>query len=1126
MAKAAFGQTELVVNGGFESNTTAPWQISGTVSNVLFSQGAHAGSHCLRLGAGNGVSQSVYQTITFPTNLIDAAFGFYYNITSTDPTGTADSWLRVYVTDTNATPNTLAYIGQASNLATTGGYTHATTNLVTYSGQTSFSSYAGRSVRIYYIVDADYFFGVFTQFYLDDVSMVIGTTADLAVNNNFTNRTPITVSGSTMTAKTTYATLETNELSHAGNTGGHSVWWSWTSPGAGIASINDTSSDFHTVLAVYTGDSLTNLTRVASSLGTTNANGGTTTKVSFKAYPGVRYAIALDGYNSASGNAAINFSFAPDTTLPKVAITSPAVGATVTNASVTVKGSASDNLAVAAVEYRLENADGTNDYAFATGTNTWSGIVTNLMPGANTVRAMALDTSSNLSTSVTRTFNFAVPTPLSLTVAPGGTVTGATNGQRLNVNYLYHLTAHPKPGFAFTGWTGDIVTNSATLAFRMITNLSLTANFVDVARPVVTFVHPSAGFRVSNAVYTASGTAKDNLSLASVWYQLNGLPWTLGTTTNDWANWAATNLVLQVGTNLLSAYAVDTTGNCSLTNRVKFIYVLSAPLTLGTNGRGSILPAYAGRLLQISNTYALTAIPAVGFKFVNWTGSQPTNSPTVRFVMASNLTFIANFADNARPNLNITAPVLNQRWSNAVFTAKGKATDNVGVAGVYYRLNGAEWLPAGSTNGYTNWIADALLLQPGTNFFSAYAVDAAGNSSRTNSAQFLYILSAPLTVTVDGSGSLTPNLGGRLLQISNNYSMTAVPAQGFAFDFWSSEGITNGHSPIRFTMYSNLTIYAHFKDVKSPLNVISFPAVNQRWSNSVITVAGKASDNVGVAGVWYQLNGGGWNSAQSTNQFTNWNTLSLSLTEGTNLAQTFALDAAGNSSLTNSVKFRYVVPPSSDWAPNSIAGRRVQVAPATGSPATVAFSVNTFSQTDTNSADDSGIGNYQYSKASTNTAQLQIQFTQPPSMTNDHATILLVFTNSLGGTFTNQDTGNIGAFGLTTASALLPSAWSGHKITARSATSGGAVVSLSRATFSITATGSSSPQTGTYTVTAASPSSAMLVASYTNSASLGLTSYLQLTFTAQSAGNYEFHTFDSHGVAVGSDTDAGSFTWQ
>jgi formylglycine-generating enzyme required for sulfatase activity len=110
-------------------------------------------------------------------------------------------------------------------------------------------------------------------------------------------------------------------------------------------------------------------------------------------------------------------------------------------------------------------------------------------------------------------------------------------------------------------------------------------------------------------------------------------------------------------------------------------------------------------------------------------------------------------------------------------------------------------------------------------------------------------------------------------------------------------------------MASNLTITANFKDVTKPTNAITFPAANQTWSNSVITVTGKASDNVGVAAVWYQINNGGWAAAGTTNSFTNWSIPNLVVIAGTNLLQAYAEDAAGNVSVTNAVKFRCILPP-------------------------------------------------------------------------------------------------------------------------------------------------------------------------------------------------------------------------
>src|SRR5262249_10588887 len=146
-----------------------------------------------------------------------------------------------------------------------------------------------------------------------------------------------------------------------------------------------------TLLGVYTGNSVSNLNVVASNNG--NSRGGGVAQVNFIATAGAQYQIAVDGYNGQVGAIILNLKFASDTKAPTISITSPASGAKVTNGTVIVQGKATDNIAVALVEYRLENAAGTNAYQTAIGTNTWSVAVTNLTPGPNTIRVRATDSS-------------------------------------------------------------------------------------------------------------------------------------------------------------------------------------------------------------------------------------------------------------------------------------------------------------------------------------------------------------------------------------------------------------------------------------------------------------------------------------------------------------------------------------------------------------------------------------------------------------------------------------------------------------------------------------------------------------------------------------------------------------
>ena len=758
MLRPASAQTELMVNGGFESSTTAPWVVAGSPSlalNVLSAVGAHSGTQCILLANGPYYSQDLYQTVTFPTNLIAATFSFYIDIVSTDPIPSMDGTFSVYITDVNQ--NMLANFGEISNLNPTGGYVPFTTNLVTYTGSPNLS-YAGTTVQVHFVSETD-IYGPFIQFYLDDVSIQVATTANIPANDDFTNLTVLNGFPIALFANNTLATKEPGEPNHAGNAGGHSLWWGWIAPTNGIVTLNNFGSSFQTLLAVYTGRALANLTPVASSFK------GMTTAVTFKAVAGTEYDIAVDGFNGATGNIVFNLAFAPDVTPPKVTITSPAAGANLTNASFLLQGNASDNVTVAQVQCRLENAAGTNAYQAADGTTNWSATVANLIPGPNTVRVRAFDANSNVSPTVARTFNYVVVEPLTLSIGVGGAVSGATNGQLLHVGAAYKITAKPKTGFGFAGWTGEVVTNSPTLSFVMQTNLNLQANFLDITRPTLTITNPiKTGEKWSNATFTVSGSSADNVAVSNVLVSLNGGDWAMASLTHNGSNWSE-QVTLTLGTNTIVAYAVDTGGNVSKTNSVKLLYLLNTPLALNINGDGTVKPITNNEQLAINLNYTITAAPDKGFAFRYWSGGVTMSSnPKLTFTMSSNLTINANFRDATKPVSKVISPVAKENWTNSTITATGEASDNVGVAGVWVQINNGGWVEAETINSFTNWSATNLTVLAGNNLLQAFAMDAAGNVSETNEVKFMGDV-APASLA-GYEATLKPSVGKQELLMS------------------------------------------------------------------------------------------------------------------------------------------------------------------------------------------------------------------------------------------------------------------------------------------------------------------------------------------------------------------------
>lgn len=88
-------------------------------------------------------------------------------------------------------------------------------------------------------------------------------------------------------------TREPGEPRHASRNGNHSGWIRWTAPASGLLQLSTIGSDFDTLLAIYTGSSVSNLTVLAAN---DDLNGDSVVSaVSLNVTNGVTYHIAVDG---------------------------------------------------------------------------------------------------------------------------------------------------------------------------------------------------------------------------------------------------------------------------------------------------------------------------------------------------------------------------------------------------------------------------------------------------------------------------------------------------------------------------------------------------------------------------------------------------------------------------------------------------------------------------------------------------------------------------------------------------------------------------------------------------------------------------------------------------------------
>ncbi len=131
-------------------------------------------------------------------------------------------------------------------------------------------------------------------------------------NDNFANARVLTGATGSTTNANSLATKESGEPDAASNTGGKSVWYSYTPAASGDLTLNTCASDFDTTLNIYTGAAVNALT---SGGGSDDSCGLQSQLSNVPVTAGTPYRIQVDGYNSGSGAAsgAVNlaWSFAP-----------------------------------------------------------------------------------------------------------------------------------------------------------------------------------------------------------------------------------------------------------------------------------------------------------------------------------------------------------------------------------------------------------------------------------------------------------------------------------------------------------------------------------------------------------------------------------------------------------------------------------------------------------------------------------------------------------------------------------------------------------------------------------------------------------------------------------------------
>ncbi|MCS1408928.1 MAG: Thermophilic serine proteinase [Verrucomicrobia subdivision 3 bacterium] len=243
-------------------------------------------------------------------------------------------------------------------------------------------------------------------------SVVRYLVVDPPINDNFESSVKLPAEGISLVTDTRFASFEIDEPFHAEvDDVDYSLWWIWTPQMDTEAFVGTSGSNYDTVIGVYTGNALTELTEVASvnDVGTRPEG-----YLTFSALAGTTYRIAVAG--AAEGEfGTLRFRLtpggAPDLIAPIVAVTAPTSGILTDENRLVLEGTAFDPKPNSSgVGFVFLRANDEPIGRIANGTTRWTSPVP-LVPGQNTIQVTATDFSGNTSEARTIGVIYLMPEP-------------------------------------------------------------------------------------------------------------------------------------------------------------------------------------------------------------------------------------------------------------------------------------------------------------------------------------------------------------------------------------------------------------------------------------------------------------------------------------------------------------------------------------------------------------------------------------------------------------------------------------------------------------------------------------------------------------------------------------------
>jgi chitodextrinase len=537
----------------------------------------------------------------------------------------------------------------------------------------------------------------------------------------------------------------------------------------------------------------------------------------------------ISAYVTASGGAS-------DTTAPTTSITSPTAGATI-GGTATVSATASDNVGVTKVELYV---DGTLNSTLTSSPYNFSLNTTTLTNATHSLTTKAYDAAGNVGTSAAVSV-----TVFNDTTAPVTSITSPVNSATIGGNAAVSATATDNVGVTKVELYADGALKSTlttspynfTLATSGLSNGShtLTTKAYDAAGNIGT----STAVTVTVFNDTTAPSVPAGLTATSAGMSAINLSWTASTD-----NVAVTGYRIRRGGTVLGTTTSTTYGDTGLASGTNYSYTVTAYDAAGnesaqstaasaTTATDTVAPTTPTGLTQsgatattatLSWTASTDNVAVTGYHYYN-AGATALGTTTATSVTYTGLSCGQTFSagvdaydaagnvsakvttnlttsacDTTAPTVSITAPAAGATVS-ATTSISATAADNVAVAGVQFKLDGANLGTEVTASPYTfSW--NTSTATEGAHTITAVARDTSGNTTTSTSVS-VTVSNASTLVVFDKQVSTNQSSASTTI---TSPAITTAQANELLVAFVTSDGpTTSGGQSISTVTGGSLT---------------------------------------------------------------------------------------------------------------------------------------------------------------------------------------------------------------------------------------------------------------------------------------------------------------------------------